>query len=136
MRNLARRLIAAEHRTKDSADTESRAAFRVCDKLRASLSGLVGTRGFRTLMSRTLSLATSEFPWLGKVELDANGSPVMPDALEKETGPHEAAQGGAALVTHLLELLATFIGEALTLRLVQQIWPKTALDDRKSRGNT
>jgi hypothetical protein len=32
-----------------------------------------------------------------------------------------------ALVTHLLELLATFIGEALTLRLVQQVWSKAAL---------
>jgi hypothetical protein len=136
MQNLARRLIAAEHRPRDSADNSARAAFRVCDKLRESLSALVGTRGFRTLMVRALSLAKIEVPWLSKVEVGTNGLPILPDALERETDPDEAAKGGLALVTQLLDLLATLIGDALTLRLVQQIWPKTALNDPKSGGKT
>jgi hypothetical protein len=136
MRIVARRLIAAEQRPKDSADSEGRAAFRVCDKLRESLSPLAGIRGFRSLLARALSLAKVEVPWLGKLEVSADGSLVVPDGLETETAPSEAARGGVALVAQLLELLATFIGEALTLRIVQQTWPKTALDGPNSRDKT
>jgi hypothetical protein len=134
MRNLARRLIAMEQRPKDSTDSEGRAAFRVCDKLRESLSALVGVRGFRTLLARALMLAKVEVPWLNSFELGADGSFIIPSALENEMGLGEAARGGGALVAQLLKLLATLIGEALTLRLVQQIWPKIALDDPKSGG--
>jgi hypothetical protein len=127
MRNLARRLIAAEHRRNDSVDTEAHAAFRVCEKLRESLSPLAGARGFRTLLARALNLAKVESPWLSKLVVSPDGSLIIPDGLEPAAAPNDAARGGAALVAHLLELLATFIGEALTLRLVQQKWPNTAL---------
>lgn len=50
MRNLARRLISAERGVRDSTDTEERAAFRVCEKLRGSLVTLVGARGFGSLL--------------------------------------------------------------------------------------
>lgn len=59
-----------------------------------------------------------------------------PDAAAGETDESAAAEGGEALVAQVLELLATFIGEALTWRLVQQIWPKLALDAPKSGGKT
>jgi len=88
------------------------------------------------LLARALTIAKVEVAWLGELEVGPRGSLVIPEALEKETGESEAAKGGAVLVTRLLELLATLIGEALTLRLVQQIWQKTALDDPKSGGKT
>ena len=136
MRTLARRLIAAEHLPTDSGEKGSRAAFRVCDKLRESLSVLTGIRGYRGLLARALALAKVEVPWLGEVEVGSDGSLLVPEALKQVMRPGDAARGGAALVTHLLELLATFIGEALTLRLVQQIWPKIALGDSKTGGKT
>jgi hypothetical protein len=54
---------------------------------------------------------------------------------EREARLHttEAVSGGAELVTQLLELLATFIGEALTLRLVQNVWPNAADQNLKSK---
>jgi len=33
------------------------------------------------------------------------------------------------LLAQLLGLLVTFIGEALTVRLVREVWPKVPLDD-------
>jgi hypothetical protein len=61
--------------------------------------------------------------------VDANGAVVLPSPeTEAKVNSREAAKGGLALVASLLELLATFIGEALTLRLVQQVWPRVALD--------
>lgn len=136
MRNLAHRLISEEHRQRDPSDTESRAALRVCDKLRESLSALAGARGFRALLVRALTLAKADAPWLGGLEVGANGALVFPAKLEGDLAPKEAAKGGVALVGHLLELLVTFIGEALTLRLVQQVWPKAALDDVKPGSKT
>jgi hypothetical protein len=136
MRNLALRLIAAEARPRNSEVKGSDAAFRVCEKVRASLSALVGVRGFRSLMARALALAQAEVAWLGGVEIGADGLPVVRDGGKREMASSEAAKGGAALVAHLLGLLATFIGEALTRRLVQQVWPKTALEDSETGDNS
>ena len=136
MRELARRLVAAEHRPGDSPDSESRAAFRVCERLRESLSLLAGIRGFRTLLARALTLAKVEAPVLATVEVKADGSLIIPDALARDAGPAEAATAATALVAHLLQLLATFIGEALTLRLVHQVWPSTAHDNPETGGRT
>ena len=132
MRNLARSLISAERRADEPADTDGEAAVRVCAKLRDSLSALAGAVGFRTLLTRALGIARAEVPSLANLHVGADG-------LLSRTGEmddREAAQGGVALVAHLLELLATFIGEALTRRLVQQTWPRTASDMPTTRGKT
>jgi hypothetical protein len=128
MANLARRLIAEEHDRRDTEDSEARAAFRVCDKLRAKLTPLAGARGFRALMGRALALSEVEVPSLAKLQVGAGGSLLLPAALEQDLGKTAAARAGAVLVANLLGLLTTFIGEALTLRLVKQTWPKAALD--------
>lgn len=136
MRTLALRLIAAERRAGESGQRDLRAAVRVCGKLRDLLSPLTGKRGFRALGVRALALAADEVAWLRKVELKEGVEFVLPGDAEDELKPEEAARGGVTLVTHLLELLATFIGEALTRRLVQQVWPSTASGDPKSEGKT
>lgn len=134
MRQLARHVILEEYRRGDGADTEARAAFRVCEKLRESLSVLAGRQGFRTLLTRALTRARAEEPWLAKVEVGANGALTFPAEFEREPEPKEAAHGGSALVAQLLELLVTFVGETLTVRLVQDVWPKAARSDPKSGG--
>jgi hypothetical protein len=136
MRSLAQRLIAEEHRLGGSVAVDGPAAFRVCNKLHGSLSILVGTRGFRTLLVRALALAKGEAPWLDRLEIGANGTVVFPAELEQEMEPKEVAKGGAALVARLLELLESLVGEAMTRRLVQQAWPKAALSDSESGGKT
>jgi hypothetical protein len=136
MRNLVRSLIAAERRKSDSQDTDARAAFRVCEKLRQSISALAGVVGFRTLLTRAVALAKADAPWLAQLKIEPSGSLSIPDSVDRDTDESAAAKGGEALVAQVLELLATFIGEALTRRIVQQIWPKIALDAPKSGGKT
>ena len=136
MRNLARSLIVAERRKNDSRDTDARAAFRVCEKLRQSLSALAGAVGFWTLLTRALALAKVEAPWLAQIKVEPSGALSIPETGDIETDESAAARGGEALVAHVLQLLATLIGEALTRRLVQQSWPKTALDAPKAGGKT
>ena len=38
-------------------------------------------------------------------------------------------EGAVAITAHLLGLLATFIGEPLTLRLVREAWPEASFDE-------
>ena len=123
---IVQRLIAAELNAKDSADTTGRAVFRICEKLRGPLSSLIGVAGFRSLFSRALSLAKGEVPWLGGLEIGPDGVLRFSDEMQSQLDGKEAAQGGTALIAQLLGLLVTFIGEALTLRLVQNVWPNAA----------
>jgi hypothetical protein len=131
-RNLAGRLLAYEATAgKNSEPTES-AAFRVCEKLRQPLCSLAGVAGFRSLLSRALALARAEAPSLGAVLVGADGSLKGLDELGPQRDKDMAKEGGALLIAQLLGLLLTFIGEGLTLRLVQDVWPESAFNDRDS----
>lgn len=134
MQLLARRLISLELNASDESDTEGRAAIRVCGKLGESLSALAGRRGFHSLLARAVALAGADLPWLNNLSVGADGVLKFPEGLETRLGREEAAIGGMAVVGHLLELLAAFVGEELTVRLAQQVWPNTELTS-ESEGN-
>jgi len=52
----------------------------------------------------------------------------------RQTDKEQARDGGAILIAHLIGLLLTFIGEGLTFRLVQDVWPESAFDGRVSEN--
>ena len=54
------------------------------------------------------------------------------DELRPQIDEEQAREGGAILIAQLVELLLTFIGEGLTLRMVQDVWPEAAFDGRIS----
>jgi hypothetical protein len=131
-RHLAQRLLAYEAAAgKNSEPTES-AAFRVCAKLRPPLITLAGVAGFRSLLSRALTLARAEAPSLSAVQLAADGSLQGLGELEPQIDKDQAGEGGAILIAQLIGLLLTFIGAGLTLRLVQDVWPEAAFNGRVS----
>lgn len=134
MENIARLLIAEELRLHESSDTEARAAVRVCQKVGGMLSSLTGSRACQSLLARALALGVREAAWLGGITTRADGTLLIGPEAEMEMTKKEAAEGGVILVTKLLKLLETFIGEAVTLRLVQQIWPGASLKDGKREG--
>ena len=124
LRNLARQLLALEAASGKRAKTRELASFHVTEKLRQPLSALAGVSGFRSLLSRALSLANGEVRWLKAVRVDASGSLEGLDDVRAKLSADELAQGEATLIAHLLGLLVTFIGEALTVRLMQEVWPE------------
>jgi len=139
MRDLAHRLVAYEaDGGKDSEPTGS-PTLRVYEKLRQSLIELVGLSGFHSLASRALTLARSEAPSLGAVRIDADGSLLgLGQRLAESQGESEtqidmhkdlAGAVGILLIARLLELLRTFLGEALTFSLLRKAWPGEVLDD-------
>ena len=104
-------------------------AFRVCEKLRQPLTRLAGVAGFRSLLSRALALANDEVRWMKAIHVRADGSLEGLDEAQAQLSETEIADGEIVLIAQLIGLLATFIGEELTLRLVQESWPDAAFDD-------
>lgn len=131
MKKLVMRLIAEERGVENDPGRQNLAAFRVCEKLRGPLGTFAGAGGIRALMTRALVLARAKAPLLQAVEIEPDGA--LQFSTEMETPPvsGEVARAGAILAVELVELLAVFIGEALTLRLVQEVWPKAANNDQE-----
>jgi hypothetical protein len=125
---LAQRLLSYEAIAGKNSEPAESAAFRVCERLRRPLITLVGVAGFRSLLSRALTLARADAPSLSAVQVAADGSLKGLDELASQTDKKQARDGGAILIVQLIGLLLTFIGEGLTLRLVQDVWPEAAFD--------
>jgi hypothetical protein len=129
IQDLARRLLAFEAEHVNSSEARVEVAVRVIEELRTRLIKLAGVDGFRSLLSRALTLAKAEVPSLSMVQVRADGSVEGFDGIEgsqEEAGA--ATQAGTVLVAHLLELLVTFIGAPLTLSLVRDKWPDASMD--------
>ncbi len=129
MRKLASRLIALEAKGKNVFGAKILVAFPVPEKLRPTLSTLMGNAGFRTLLARALTLATAEVPWLRALRVGAGGALEGGEDLHAQLSPEEYLEGRVALIGQLLGLLVAFIGEKLTVRLVREVWPKLTVDD-------
>jgi len=127
---LAQRLLTYEAVAGKNSETTESAAFRVCAKLRRPLITLAGVAGFRSLLSRALTLARAEAPSLSAVQIAADGSLQGLDEMEPQIGKDQAREGGAILIAQIIGLLLTFIGEGLTLSMVQTVWPEAAFDGR------
>ena len=121
---LARRLLAFEAAHHNSSEAGVGVAVQFIEQLRLRMIRLAGVDGFRSLISRALTLAKAEVPSLEMVQVGADGSLEGFDRIEgsQEEEAGAATQAGIVLVAHLLELLITFIGEPLTLRLVRDNW--------------
>ena len=135
MQDLARRILAVEAARARSqaergneADTQVDEAVRACAKLQAPLSRFTGPAGFLSLLTRALVLAKAEVPSLRVVQVRPDDSLVGFDEIKHDQNTGEFEKGGVVLVAHLLGLLATFIGESLTLRLARDAWQDAAFD--------
>lgn len=129
IQELARRLVAFEADRQNSSDARADVAVQVIEELRLRLIKLAGIVGFRSLLSRALTLAKAEAPSLNMVHVSVDGSLNGFDGIEQSKEPAAAVQAGIVLVAHLLELLMTFIGQPLTLRLIRDKWPEASIDE-------
>jgi hypothetical protein len=117
-RDLAQRLVAYQSGAGKNSEPTELAAFRVCEALRQPLCALAGVAGFRSLLSRALTLARAEAPSLSAVQVAADGSLQGLEELRPQVDADEAREAGIILITQLLGLLVRVVGEAVTLQLV------------------
>jgi hypothetical protein len=134
IQDLARRLLAFQSAHANSSEARVEAAVGVIEELRLRLIKLAGNDGFRSLLSRALTLAKAEIPSLSMVQVGADGSVEGFDEIDGGREAGAAEQAGVVLVARLLELLVTFIGQPLTLRLVRDSWPDASMDGADLRS--
>jgi len=120
-RDLARNLVASEKDASTASLQTEPATVRVYERLRRQLGAPVGVDGFQALASRALALAKSESPRLNAVQLTGNGGLRGLGEVESHTEPEEGGEAGIILIAQLLGLFLTFLGEATTLRLIEDL---------------
>jgi len=134
MRDLAHRLLTYEAGAGKISEPMESPTLRVYEKLRQSLGEFAGSAGFQSLASRALTLATPEAPSLSAARVTSDGSLQGLGEIKTQIDMDKdrAGEGGIILIARLLELLRSFLGEALTLSLLRNAWPSEAFDDRNS----
>jgi hypothetical protein len=120
-RELARNLVASEADAATTSLQAQPATVRVYEKLRRQLGAPVGADGFHALASRALALAKVESPGLSAVQIAANGGLWGLGEVESEMNADENGEAGVILIAQLLGLFLTFLGEATTLRLIEDL---------------
>ena len=121
LRIYAERLIANEMNRNASSKSNPTAAFATIEKLSPHFAALMGSAGFRALISRALVLASAEVAWLSGLHVKADSSFEGLTELEAQANPEEISNAGIVLLALLLGLLVTFIGEELTLQLLSNV---------------
>lgn len=133
-RDLARSLVASEADAATTSLQTEPATLRVYERLRRQLGAPVGVDGFRALASRALALAKSESPRLNALQVSAKGDLRGLGEVESQTDADEDGEAGVNLIAQLLGLFLTFLGEATTLRLIEDL--RLQVDVRPESAST
>jgi hypothetical protein len=99
----------------------ARAAY---DDLASVLVPLIGQAGFDAVTSRALYLGEREYPTVkagGGTEETGTFAPVSIWLMQQDAGV--AMDAAATILAIVAQLLVTFIGEPLTMRLLRKGWP-------------
>ena len=81
------------------------------------------------------AVGKKEEPWLDSVRIREDGS-LERAKTDDQQSDRDYDWQGIELVRQLLELLVVFIGEALTLRLVRDIWPNAPFKEAATGAGT
>ena len=90
----------------------------------------------QALIYRALTLTKAEMPRLADVTVGKDGSINNLAEIEPRLSADEAAEGEAVLIGTIVDLLRTFLGETLALRLIQNVWPDASFNDRDDGRGT
>ena len=120
-RDLARGLVAREADSSTASLHTEPASVRVYERLRRQLGAPVGTEGFQSVATRALALARSESPKLDSVQVMANGGLRGLGEVQSQANSDQDGDVGIILIAQLLGLFLTLLGEATTLRLIEDL---------------
>jgi hypothetical protein len=119
IRDWARKLIASEVDADSPSVPTGGSTLRVYEKLRRQFCAPVGSDAFQALVSRALSLTKSQFPGLGTLSVTANGGLRGLGEVETPVISVEDGEVGIILIAQMLRLFITLLGEAATVRLIE-----------------
>jgi hypothetical protein len=98
------------------------------EPLKKELTSLFSEEGFNFIFERSVFLTCRQFPWLGTEDTLSTAS-LLPD-LQARLAQQEPGKGREASVTLLVnatDLVASLIGEHLTIDILRSAWGNDAL---------
>ena len=99
-------------------------AIDLWEKIATQIISIIGEGGFDSLYLRNVSLTQSTYPWLAAVLPQAKIDQRFTDlkiSFEGQT-PEQASAANSQLLITFTDILATLIGEQLTIRLLRSAW--------------
>ena len=130
LRQVAVRVLMRHAGPDADAAALAAAARRAYDELARVLVPIIGQVGIDALAARALHLAQQEYPWLPKTRdpEPVNGTFTHVGSALEQQDAALATEAAAAVLATLTGLLATFVGESLTSRLMRKAWPDSFSD--------
>lgn len=107
-------------------DTEGTGVIEsLFEPLRIELTSLVSEEGFRSVFERSVFLTSHKFAWLG-VEQSLPSALPLSDLKAKLAQQEftEAREASTALLLNISDLMASLIGELLTIDILRSAWGK------------
>jgi hypothetical protein len=118
---VAQQLVEQAVAGRSEADQVSRALDESFERLERALATMVGELGFRALFVRAVHLTRKAEPELPpSVAVSADGSRLGWSECVERLGTEAATRCGALLCANVLVLLASFIGDDLTFRMIRR----------------
>jgi hypothetical protein len=130
LQKLAQRLIEHEATKTGNPDEPVKAIESCCQRLHDRLDRLIGAGGFRALLNRALYLAKKKYAWLEGVGIEDDPGCEFKDLREAVKGkkPVTVNEACTLILANVIWLLVTFIGEDITIGLIQEAWPDVTID--------
>ena len=100
------------------------ASSHLWERLAIELVGIVGESGFNLLFARSIHSCRAEFPWLAVSQpwrQPDSRFTALEDSLHGKA-PDSARLASAALFLTFTDVLASLIGEPLTIRILHSAW--------------
>ena len=124
-RRVFRRMLAHEAGSGANATAVAAAARRLAERFAQQLNPLIGDAGVAAICARSLHLAQRNVPGVPAAPAsDHSDGPfaLLQRSLEQQEPP-AATEAAVAMLATISELLAAFIGDSLTTRLLREAWP-------------
>jgi hypothetical protein len=111
--------LTAQH-TEKVADT----AIVLWEQMATKIISIVGEGGFNSLYARSLFLTVSHHPWLESGALSPQTGQRFSELKKCLAGqtPAQVVAGTTLLLITFTDILASLIGEQLTVRILQSAW--------------
>jgi len=135
MRRLAFQALAQRAGAGAETHAVAAAAQHAYDDLARVSTPLIGKVAVDALTGRALYLVQQNHPWLAATReaMEWSGPFAQVVFCLEQQAPAVASEAAGAILATLTELLATFIGQPLTARLLQEAWPEAFTDAEPRR---
>jgi hypothetical protein len=126
LRNQLIKSVMALHAEKDAAG----AAINLWEQMASQVISIVGEGGFNSLYARSLFLSQPTFPWLSAVSHSQQADSRFAELKTSfaAQAPAHVNEANILLLITLTDIMASIIGEQLTMGILRSAWGGDALD--------